>query len=98
MQVTCGNPARNSEWRYFLRSGILLDFYYAQLLEVESTIERNDLVIVNVFKPKDWSIGISLPGRKELVECMRKAYDHDYARVLYDAILREDISRTVSIL
>ena len=60
-------------------------------------MDEDNLMIMSVFKPKDWSIGVVLPGRKELVDCMRQTYDHDYARILNNAIVREDMSHHVSI-
>ena len=71
-----------------------MDYYYALVHEEDLT--EDDLVIVNVFKPKDWSIGINLIS-KELANCMRDKYNHDYARILYDAIANESISDPVSL-
>ena len=58
---------------------------------------KDDLVITSIFKPEDWSIGILVRARYELAECMRSEYGHDYARILYDALLREHLSQHVSV-
>ena len=54
-------------------------------------------MIGGVFRPKDWSIRILLGTGSELTKCMRSAYGHDYARILYAATSDEDLSQYVSI-
>lgn len=73
-----------------------MDYYFAQVLKDESLM-KDDLVITSIFKPEDWSIGILVPSRYELAECMRLEYGHDYARILYDAAVREQVSQHVSV-
>ena len=58
---------------------------------------KDDLVITSIFKPEDWSIGILVRARYDLAECMRSEYGHDYARILYDATVRERLSQHVSV-
>ena len=70
-----------------------MDYYYS--LVNEERLEENQLVVVNVFKPKDWSLGINLQSR-DLAECMRNRYYHDYATILYNAIVNENVSEPVS--
>ena len=73
----------------------MFDYYYALLHEKE--FKSNNLMTVNVFKPKDWSLGVNLIS-KDLADCMREKLHHHYAEILYKAIVNESISDPVSIL
>ena len=68
----------------------------AQLLQQRNLME-DYLMIGGVFRPKDWSIGILLGTGSELAKCMRSAYGHDYARILYEATSDKNLAQYVSI-
>ncbi|XP_028415869.1 uncharacterized protein LOC114539440 [Dendronephthya gigantea] len=68
--------------------GVLFDYYYALVHEDE--FESYDLMIVNVFKPKDWSLGVNLKS-KDLADCMREKLHHHYAEILHKSIVNESI-------